>query len=128
MKWLLSILLLLPGACAFAGGDPATGRAIALDPDRGDCIICHQLLPGSPEQQGNVGPALLDVGSRLTREEITIRVTDARQVNPETMMPPYGSTKNLHRVAKQFESKPILDPGEIEDVVAWLMTLRGASR
>ncbi|MBD3649373.1 MAG: sulfur oxidation c-type cytochrome SoxX [Pseudomonadales bacterium] len=126
MKWLCSLLFLLPGTCAFAG-DPEAGKAIALDPDRGDCVICHRLLPDSPEQQGNIGPSLLDVGRRLNREEIHRRVKDARTVNPVTMMPPYGSTEDLHRVAEAFKGKPILTDSEIDDVVAWLMTLQRVS-
>lgn len=104
-------------------GDPEVGRKIALDPEKGDCVICHQVDEEVPEQQGNVGPPLPGVANRLTRTELFERIKDARRVNPETMMPPYGSTKNLYRVAEDVKGEPILSDDEITDVVAWLETL-----
>lgn len=108
-------------------GDPAAGRKLALDPDKGDCVICHQVHPEAAEQQGNVGPQLMEVAERLSEAELFDRIKDPRRFNPETLMPPYGSTKNLHRVADEFRGKPILTDEEIEDIVAWLTTLNSQS-
>lgn len=108
---------------AFAEGDPEAGRKIALDPGQGDCVICHQVRTDDPEQQGNIGPPLMGVADRLSDADLFDRIKDSRHLNPETIMPPYGSTQDLHRVADEFKGKPILTDEEINHVVAWLETL-----
>lgn len=104
-------------------GNPEAGRKLALHPDKGDCVVCHQVHPGAAEQQGNVGPPLMDVAERMSEADLFARIKDPRRFNRETLMPPYGSTNNLHRVADEFKGKPILTDEEIEDIVAWLTTL-----
>lgn len=107
-----------------APGDPARGRAIVVDRQRGLCLLCH--TGPFPEQrfQGTLAPSLAGTGSRLTPARIRLRIVDSRRVNPDTIMPPYHDTAGLTRVARSFEGRPILDAGEVEDVVAFLATLR----
>ena len=133
---LLAVLLLLAGAAAEAQvadgsmapltnrpGDPARGKEIVLDPAGGNCLICHPAPIAEAEFQGDVGPDLAGVGSRYGADELRLRVVDARRLNPASVMPAYHRTDGLHRVLKQYRGKPILTRQEVEDVVAYLMTL-----
>jgi sulfur-oxidizing protein SoxX len=115
----------LPAPLAGAVGDPERGAAVAFDRDRGDCTICHRLpLPGR-RFHGTVGPALDDVGRRLTDAQLRARIAAPRRQVPATVMPEYCTTGDRYRVDPAHAGKPILTAGEIEDLVAWLSTLRG---
>lgn len=105
-------------------GDPKQGRVVAADRKLGNCLACHSLP--MPEQQfhGATGPDLAGVGSRLTQGEIRLRVVNPKVVNPETMMPAFYRVDGLHRVMDDFAGKPILTAAQVEDVVAYLMTLK----
>lgn len=105
-------------------GDPARGRRIVEDRQLGDCLLCHAGPFPAPHLQGNLGPSLAGVGSRLTPGQIRLRLIDARKLNPETVMPPYYVADGLNRVAYQWQGKPALTAQQIEDVVAFLATLR----
>ena len=73
---------------------------------------------------GDVGPSLAGVGARLTEAQLRLRVADNLRVNPASVMPSYYRTDGLDRVAATYAGKPILTAQEIEDVVAWLVTLQ----
>lgn len=105
-------------------GDPVRGRAIAFDPERGNCTICHPAPGGDPRTQGNVAPTLEGVAGRLKEGQLRLRLVDATRLNPETIMPPYYRLDGLNRVGEQWRGRPVLQAAEIEDVVAYLMTLR----
>jgi L-cysteine S-thiosulfotransferase len=105
-------------------GDPARGRQIVEDRQLGDCLLCHAGPFPAPHLQGNIGPSLAGVGSRLTPGQIRLRLIDARKLNPETVMPPYYVADGLNRVAYQWQGKPALTAQQIEDVVGFLATLR----
>lgn len=105
-------------------GDPARGRAIVADRGLSACLLCHSApLPGA-HLQGAIGPGLAGVGERLTPAEIRHRLVDARQANPETVMPPYFVAEGLTRIGAPWRGRPALSAQQIEDVVAWLATLR----
>jgi sulfur-oxidizing protein SoxX len=108
-------------------GDVARGRAIVVDRYKGLCLLCHS--GPFPEQtfQGNFAPDLSDVGLRLSSTQLRQRLIDSRALNPYSMMPSYHRTEGLHRVAPAFRGKPILTAQEVEDVVMFLSTLRGAT-
>lgn len=114
----------IPASLTGAPGDAARGRAIVVDRQRGLCLLCH--TGPFPEQrfQGTLAPSLAGAGSRLTPAQLRLRIVDSRIANPATIMPPYHSTAGLDRVARAFEGRPILDAGQVEDVVAFLVTLR----
>jgi sulfur-oxidizing protein SoxX len=115
----------LPAPLGGAVGDPERGAAVALDRNRGDCTICHRLpLPGR-RFHGTVGPALDDVGRRLTDAQLRARIAAPRRRVPATVMPEYCTTGDRYRVDPAYAGEPILSAGEIEDLVAWLSTLRG---
>ncbi len=108
-------------------GDAARGRAIVVDRYKGLCLLCHS--GPFPEQafQGNLAPDLGDVGLRLSPAQLRQRIIDSRVLNPHSMMPSYHRTEGLQRVAPAFSGKPILTAQEVEDVVMFLSTLRGAT-
>ncbi len=107
-------------------GDPARGKAVAVNSDMGNCIICHHIpVAEVPEGAfGDIGPDLAGVGSRLSEPELRQRIVDAKQINPESMMPSYFLKDGLTRVQAQYAGKTILTAQQVEDLVAYLMTLK----
>jgi sulfur-oxidizing protein SoxX len=71
-----------------------------------------------------MAPDLKGAGARSTEGQLRLRIVDAAKINPETIMPPYYRVDDLQRVAPAFRGKPILSAERIEDVVAYLMTLK----
>jgi L-cysteine S-thiosulfotransferase len=106
-------------------GNADRGRAIVLDRTSGNCLICHKVPVASEPFQGELGPDLGGIGARRTTGQIRLRLVDQSRLDPQTLMPPLYRVDNLTRVAEQFRDKPVLDAQQIEDVVAWLSTLKG---
>jgi sulfur-oxidizing protein SoxX len=104
-------------------GDPARGRSIVANRDQGGCTLCHE-VPGEG-RFGNVAPTLAGVGARLSIPQLRLRVADSTRVNPATPMPAYYRTEGLVQVAGAYRGKTILSAQQVEDVVAWLATLKG---
>jgi len=105
-------------------GDPVRGRAIVADRRTGLCLLCHRAPIAEVRFQGSVGPDLRGVGARLTEGEIRLRIVDPRRIDAQSIMPAYGRSEGLERVAAAYRGKPLLEPQQIEDVVAYLATLR----
>jgi L-cysteine S-thiosulfotransferase len=105
-------------------GDPARGRRIVLDRDGGDCTICHAMPLPQREFHGTVGPPLDGIGSRATAGVLRLRLVDPKAFNPETIMPAYYKVEGLHRVLDRYGARPILTAQQIEDVIAYLLTLQ----
>jgi sulfur-oxidizing protein SoxX len=114
----------IPQSLTGAKGDPARGRAIVANRQVGLCLLCH--TGPFPEQkfQGTLAPDLKGAGTRWSEGQLRLRIVDSGRVNPQTIMPPYYRIEGLTRVARPFAGKPILTPEQIEDVVAYLATLR----
>ena len=119
MKLLAALLI----PCAAWAGDAQRGRAIATGGAEASCILCHA-IPGAKGTAGTMGPSLAGVGTRLSPQELKARIVDASQLNPKTVMPPYGRSEGLHQVASQYRGKPLLTDRQIDDVVAFLVTLK----
>ena len=117
----LFFALLLPVA-AWAG-NAEKGKAIATAGGEASCILCHA-VPGAQRRAGDMGPSLAGIGRRLSAEQLKARIVDASRVNPDTAMPPYGRTQGLYQVASAYRGKPLLSDGQIDDVVAFLLTLK----
>lgn len=100
------------------------GRAIVVDRRKGLCLLCHSGPFPEERFQGTLAPSLAGVGARMQETEIRLRLVDSRLVAPDTIMPPYHATNNLTRIAPAFAQTPILTAVEIEDVVAFLVTLK----
>jgi sulfur-oxidizing protein SoxX len=104
-------------------GDPARGARLALDRSKGNCVTCHE-MPVSADFQGNFGPPLAGVAGRYTPGELRLRLVDPKQINPDSNMPSYYRIAGLTAVRQNFVGKPILEAQEVEDVLAYLLTLR----
>jgi len=107
-----------------AKGDPARGRAIVASRQVGLCLLCHRGPFPEERFQGTLAPDLSGIGARLSKSQLRARIVDPARFNPETIMPAYFRTEGLTRVAPSFEGRPILSAGQIEDVVAFLATLK----
>lgn len=114
----------IPAPLTGAPGDPVRGRAIVADRQRGLCLLCHAGPFPEERFQGNLAPDLAAAGSRWSEGQLRLRVVDARRLNPETIMPSYYRVEGLARVAPAWRGRPVLTAAEIEDVVAFLATLR----
>jgi sulfur-oxidizing protein SoxX len=105
-------------------GDPERGRRIALDREGGDCTVCHAMPLPQRQFHGTIGPPLDGVGRRYTAGELRLRLVDPKRIVPETIMPAYYKVDGLHRVLERYRGQAILTAQQIEDVVAYLLTLR----
>jgi L-cysteine S-thiosulfotransferase len=114
----------MPESLTGARGDPARGRAIVANRHVGLCLLCHSGPFPEDRFQGNLAPPLQGAGSRWSEGQLRLRLVDPGRVNPATIMPAYHRTEGLVRVAAAYRGKPVLSAEQIEDVVAFLMTLR----
>lgn len=111
----------LPGAVA---GDAVRGRAIVANRQVGLCLLCHTGPIPEERFQGNLAPPLDGAGDRSTAAQLRQRMVDAGSINPATIMPSYYKTEGLTRVSAAHKGKTILTAQQIEDVIAYLQTLR----
>lgn len=113
----------IPKSLTGKPGDPVNGRVIVVKREN-TCLLCHS--GPFPEQrfQGDLSPNLKGTGSRWSEGELRLRLVDASRLNPATIMPSYYRIDGLNRVAQNFRGKPVLTAEQIEDVVAYLTTLK----
>jgi sulfur-oxidizing protein SoxX len=114
----------LPDSLTGAPGDPARGRAIVANRQVGLCLLCHSGPFPEERFQGDLAPDLRGAGARWTEGQLRLRIVDSGRINPATIMPAYHRVEGLVRVAPAFRGRPILSAEQIEDVVAFLTTLR----
>ena len=114
----------IPESLTGAAGDPARGRAVVANRQVGLCLLCHSGPFPEERFQGDLAPSLAGAGSRSTEGQLRLRIVDASRLNPATIMPSYYRVEGLARVAANFRGKPVLTAEQIEDVVAYLATLR----
>jgi sulfur-oxidizing protein SoxX len=104
-------------------GDEARGRDVLLGRD-GNCLLCHAVPEVGKRFMGNLAPSLSGVGSRLSAAQLRLRIVDSMRLNRDTIMPSYYRVDGLAQVAAAWRGKPILSAQQVEDVVAYLQTLR----
>ena len=114
----------IPRSLTGAKGDPARGRAIVVNRQVGLCLLCHSGPFPEERFQGNLAPDLKGAGARWTEGQLRLRIVDSSRINAASIMPAYHRTEGLTRVAPGYRGKPILNAEQIEDVVAFLLTLR----
>jgi sulfur-oxidizing protein SoxX len=114
----------IPGSLTGAKGDAARGRSIAANRQVGLCLLCHSGPIPEERLQGTIAPDLRGTGAKLSEGQIRLRIVDSSRVNPATIMPAYFKTEGLERVAPAFRGKTVLTAEQIEDVVAYLTTLK----
>lgn len=105
-------------------GDPQRGRKVVIDRDTGNCLACHHMpIPEEP-MHGTIAPPLTGVGSRLSEGQLRLRVVNEQLINPNTIMPAfYKRPGDYHRPHPAYKTT-VLTAQEVEDVVAYLMTLK----
>jgi sulfur-oxidizing protein SoxX len=106
-----------------AAGDAARGKAVVVSRDS-NCLLCHAVPDTGVRYMGNVGASLAGVGARLTEGQLRLRIVDSMRLNRDTMMPSYYRIDGLNQVAGAWRGRPILTAQQVEDVVAYLLTLR----
>ena len=113
----------MPKSLTGAPGDAERGRALVVKRES-TCLLCH--AGPFPEQrfQGDLSPSLQGAGARWSEGELRLRLVDATRLNPATIMPSYYRVDGLTRVAQSYRGKPVLTAEQIEDVVAYLKTLK----
>ncbi len=114
----------IPQPLAAAPGNAARGLRLILARDNANCVLCHAIPDAAVRFSGDVGPSLAGVGARSTVAQLRLRVADNLRLQPATIMPSYYKVDGLSRVAAAYRDKPILSAPDIEDVVAYLATLR----
>jgi len=114
----------IPRPLASRSGDATRGRAIVANRSVGLCLLCHSGPIPEERFQGTLAPSLAGAGTRWSQAQLRLRIADGARLNPDTIMPPYYRTTGLQHVAKGFEGKTILTAEQVEDVVAYLATLK----
>jgi len=106
-------------------GDALRGQQVVSDSYLGNCLACHQLpIPGI-EAYGTIGPPLQGIASRFTEAQIRIRIVDTRNINPMSIMPGfYRDPRLINRPGKPYRGKTFLTAQQVEDVIAYLVTLK----
>ncbi|MGR8932950.1 MAG: sulfur oxidation c-type cytochrome SoxX [Gammaproteobacteria bacterium] len=90
-------------------GEQLSGKQLAFDQNKGNCLACHAIDDG--DSPGDIGPPLRAMASRFKdKQQLRAQLWDATQFNPETSMPPFGKNK-------------ILSDAEIDAIVDYLWTL-----
>jgi len=105
-------------------GDPARGRAIVLSRQSGLCILCHNGPFPEEQFQGNLAPELGASVAHYSAAQLRARLVNPAYFNPNTIMPAYYRSEGLTRVAPKYAGQTILSGQEIEDVIAFLQTLK----
>jgi len=114
----------IPASLTGQPGDAARGRAIVANRSTGLCLLCHSGPIAEERFQGDLAPSLAGAGSRWSPGQLRLRIADGARLNADTIMPPYYRTTGLQRVARNFDGKTILSAAQVEDVVAYLATLK----
>jgi sulfur-oxidizing protein SoxX len=114
----------IPQSLTGAKGGVERGRSIVVNRQVGLCLLCHSGPFPEEKFQGTLAPDLKGTGRRWSEGQLRLRIVDASRLNPNTIMPPYYRIDGLTRVAAAYEGKPVLTAEHIEDVVAYLATLR----
>ena len=113
----------IPDSLTGKPGDAARGRALVLD-RASTCILCHSGPFPETRFQGDLAPNLAGAGNRWSVGQLRLRLVDASRLNPATIMPSYYRVEGLVRVGQIWRDKPILSAEQIEDIVAYLVSLR----
>lgn len=115
----------LPKSLTGSPGNADAGKKVFLARTLGNCLACHQVTSlKSEEFHGEFGPSLDGVASRYTEPQLRLIVADPKRIFTDTVMPAFYRNDGLSRVRPEFVGKTILTPTQVEDVVAFLETLK----
>ena len=106
-------------------GDPAKGREWFVGRKLGNCLACHANSQVTDHLfHGEVGPTLDGVGDRWSEAELRGIVANSKMTFDGTIMPAFYNTAGYNRNREEFEGKTILSAQQVEDIVAYLLTLK----
>lgn len=114
----------IPQPLTTVPGDAERGRAIVASRQTSACLLCHSAPIVEERFQGNLATDLAGAGTRWSEAQLRLRLVDARRLNAASIMPAYHRVEGLQRVGQAWQGRPMLSAQQIEDVVAWLRTLR----
>ncbi len=114
----------IPNSLSGKPGDPIKGRIIVTSRQAGLCILCHAGPFPEERFQGNLAPELKLSVTNLSAAQLRARLVDPSKTSANTIMPSYFRIDHLQRVAPQFVGKTVLSAQEIEDVIAYLLTIK----
>ena len=108
-----------------AAGDAANGAKVFANRKQGNCLACHENSAMKDALfHGEVGPSLDGVGDRWEEAELRAIVANSKMVFEDTIMPAFYIDAGYNRPLEKFAGKSILSAQQVEDVVAYLMTLK----
>jgi sulfur-oxidizing protein SoxX len=115
----------IPKSLTGQPGDPVAGREVVINRRLGNCVACHTATELSDQQfHGEVGPPLDGVADRWDEATLRMIIVNAKMIYDGTVMPAFYKHDGFTRVASKFEGKTIMSAQQVEDVVAYLMTLK----
>jgi sulfur-oxidizing protein SoxX len=109
-----------------APGDATTGRETFADRKKGNCLACHANEDLKDQLfHGEVGPELNGVADRWSEEQLRAIVVNSKAVfGDQSIMPGFYTMNVGVNVAEKHQGQTILSAQDVEDVVAYLMTLK----
>jgi L-cysteine S-thiosulfotransferase len=114
----------IPEPLTTTPGDAVRGEAIVADRQQGLCLLCHSGPFPQPQLQGTLATNLQGAGSRWSEAQLRLRIVDSRRLHPQSLMPPLHVAPQAARVAGAYQGRPVLSAQQVEDVVAYLKTLK----
>jgi sulfur-oxidizing protein SoxX len=115
----------IPSPLCGLKGDAGRGVKIVSDAAKGNCLACHQLPIEGVEAFGTIAPALAGISNRLGEAQLRLRVVDSRHLNPNSIMPGfYRDPSLINRPGKLYVGRTFLAAQDVEDVIAYLVTLK----
>jgi sulfur-oxidizing protein SoxX len=114
----------IPQSLTGEAGDPLRGRMVVIDRQLGMCLLCHSGPFPEERTPGSLATNLAGAGTRWTAGQLRLRIVDSRRIDPQGIMPAYHRTEGLSRVGGAWAGRPLLSAQQVEDVVAFLLTLR----
>ena len=112
-------------ALTATAGDAVNGRKVFANRKQGNCLACHMNADLAEESfHGEVGPPMDGVADRWSEAELRGIVTNSKMMFEGTIMPAFYVDSGYERPLEDFAGKSILTAQQVEDVVAYLMTLK----
>ena len=106
-------------------GDAASGRKLFMNRKKGNCLACHVNSEMAEQTfHGEVGPELDGVANRWGSAELRGILVNSKNMFEGTIMPAFFKDSGYNRILKKFDGKTILSAQEVEDLLAYVMTLR----
>ena len=106
-------------------GDAVKGKQWFVDRKLGNCLACHENSDATEQSfHGEVGPIMDGVADRWSEAELRGIITNSKMTFDGTIMPAFYRDSGYTRPLKDFEGETILSAQQVEDIVAYLLTLK----